>query len=282
MAVRIGHASKDERGKFIGGVAGDQTGKEVCIRNWYNGGWEFVARPVSALVAESIAVSCEKACGNANVGYDQSGRNTGLHAAKAAGWDMGKVQEPCEFDCSSLTTACIQAAGVDIWSGGNAPTTRTLKSKLQATGVFEILTDAKYLTGPTYLKRGDILCKPGSHVVMVLDNGPNAEKTEVSETGTKPGASKADRVTVYYSVRLPLLEKGSQGAAVENLQRLLIGHGYSLGRFGPNGDGVDGDFGEATQNALEAFQEDNKDMEGKDLEVDGKAGPKTWAALIQI
>ena len=36
MAVKIGHASIDERGKISGGKAGDQTGKEVCIRDWYN------------------------------------------------------------------------------------------------------------------------------------------------------------------------------------------------------------------------------------------------------
>lgn len=280
MAVRIGHASKDERGKFTGGTAGDQTGKEICIRSWYNGDWKFIARPISSLVAEAIAVSCEKACNNPNCGYDQGGRNTGLQAAKAAGWDLGKVKEPCEFDCSSLTTACIQAAGVKVWDGGNAMTTSTLKRKLEATGAFQILTEDKYLTGPTYLKRGDILCKPGSHVVIVLDNGPNAEKT-VSELGTKPEPHRLDKVTVYYSVRLPLLEFGSQGPAVENLQRLLLGRGYSLGRFGPKGDGVDGDFGEATQNALKAFQEGNLDADGKKLEVDGKAGPKTWAALIQ-
>ena len=278
MAIRIGHASKDERGKFTGGTAGDQTGKEVCIRSWYNGGWTFVARAKDPAKAEQIAANCEAACNNPNCGYDQSGRNTGLQAAKAAGWDLGKVKEPCEFDCSSLTTACIQAAGINVWSGGNAMTTSSMKRKFRF-GAFQILTEDKYLTGPTYLKRGDILCKPGSHVVMVLDDGPNAEKT-VPESDIKPEVPKADRVTVYYSVRLPLLEKGSEGPAVEALQILLKGRGYSLGRFGPNQDGVDGEFGDATENALEAFQEDNVDTEGKPLEVDGKAGPKTWAAII--
>lgn len=278
MAVRIGHASKDERGKFTGGVAGDQTGAEVCIRSWYNGGWVYLFRAKDPTVAEKIAANCEAACNNPNCGYDQSGRNTGLQQAQRFNWDLSKVLEPCEFDCSSLVTACIQSAGIHVWDGGNAMTTSTMKRKLESTGAFEILTEAKYLTGPTYLKRGDILCKPGSHVVIVLDNGANAEKA-VPGPGTD-FAPKQDKVTVYYSVRLPLLEFGSNGPTVENLQRLLLGHGYSLGRFGPKGDGVDGEFGDATQNALEAFQEDNVDAEGKELEVDGKAGPKTWAALL--
>lgn len=192
MAVKIGHASKDEKGKIVGGLAGDQTGKEVCIRNWYNGSWKFVARPVSALVAEAIAVSCESACKNPNIGYDQTGRNTGLQQAQKANWDMGKIATPCEFDCSSLATACIQAAGVNVWSGGNAMTTSSMKSKLISTGAFEILTEAKYLTGPTYLKRGDVLCKPGSHVVIVLDDGGNvAADKPVSDSDTKATAEPA-------------------------------------------------------------------------------------------
>ena len=36
MSVKIGHASIDERGKARGGAAGDQTGREVYTRNWYN------------------------------------------------------------------------------------------------------------------------------------------------------------------------------------------------------------------------------------------------------
>ena len=54
MAIRIGHASIDENGKITGGASGDQNGKEVCIRNWYNGGWEFLARPKNAQVAEKM------------------------------------------------------------------------------------------------------------------------------------------------------------------------------------------------------------------------------------
>ena len=32
--IRLAHASIDENGKVSGGAAGDQTGKEVCIRSW--------------------------------------------------------------------------------------------------------------------------------------------------------------------------------------------------------------------------------------------------------
>ena len=40
-------------------------------------------------------------------------------------------------------------------------------------------------------------------------------------------------------------------------QRALVKLGYDLGRFGPNGDGVDGDWGRASDAALSAFQKQN-------------------------
>jgi peptidoglycan hydrolase-like protein with peptidoglycan-binding domain len=70
---------------------------------------------------------------------------------------------------------------------------------------------------------------------------------------------------------LPVLKKGMKGDTVKALQILLIGYGYSCGS-----SGVDGSFGGATENAVEAFQEDNH------LEVDASVGPKTWAKLLGV
>ena len=41
---KIVHASINEKGKAIGGKPGDQTGKEFCIRSYYNYPWEYVLR----------------------------------------------------------------------------------------------------------------------------------------------------------------------------------------------------------------------------------------------
>lgn len=47
------------------------------------------------------------------------------------------------------------------------------------------------------------------------------------------------------------LAKGSKGAEVVELQRILKDEmGYDLGTFGADGDGIDGDFGTMTENAL--------------------------------
>ena len=257
MAVRIAHASADEHKKATGGTAGDQTGKEVCIRNWYSGGWEFVARPKERGVAESIAAAAEAGCNNPNIGYDQSGRNTLLNAAKAVSFDLSKIAESCEADCSSFVSVCVRAAlGRDFYTG-NAPTTRTLKKALSSTGAFQILEDSDHLTSDKRLLRGDILCKAGSHTVMVLDNGA--------------AVSEQPAPVATYAVHLPVLAKGCTVDSVRALQILLIGYGYSCGKAG-----VDGDFGSSTENALECYQEDNG------LEVDAKCGPKTWAKLLGV
>ena len=65
-----------------------------------------------------------------------------------------------------------------------------------------------------------------------------------------------------------LLKNGCEGADVKELQTDLIRLGYDCGRWG-----ADGDFGDATELAVRAFQRDHK------LDADGVCGPKTCAAL---
>lgn len=63
-----------------------------------------------------------------------------------------------------------------------------------------------------------------------------------------------------------LLKRGSQGDAVKNVQEALRRLGYFEGK-------ADGDFGEYTENAVKAFQAQNK------LTPDGVVGPSTLARL---
>lgn len=266
MAVKIGHASADERGRATAGKAGDQTGKEVTTRGWYKGGWHTVLRPVSADLAEKSAKACEDACANKNVGYDQSGRNTLHTRADAVGFDLSRISEPCECDCSSLMHVCAIAGGAKLNYGSNGYTTRNMVSAFVGSGDYTKLTDSKYLTSDKYLQRGDILVKNG-HTVMALEDGAKAaQNVPDSDTGYKP-----DTVTVYYSVRLPLLKKGAESESVRSMQQLLMAKGYEMPRYG-----ADGEFGGETENALLLFQEDNG------LDPDAKCGPKTWSALLGL
>lgn len=184
MSIKIGHASIDENGKISGGIAGDQTQKEVCIRTWYSKPWGFVLRCKDSNKAEKMAIACEQGCANNKIGYDQIQRNTLYTQAKNVNYDLSKIITACECDCSSFMTVCALAAGIKITYGTNAPTTSTMKTVFGATGEFDILTDSKYLSSDSYLKRGDILVKAGSHTAMVLENGANVNIAQSSPTST--------------------------------------------------------------------------------------------------
>jgi len=62
------------------------------------------------------------------------------------------------------------------------------------------------------------------------------------------------------------LQNGSLGEDVKSIQEILKALGYNIGR-------VDGDFGDRTENAVEAFQTEYN------LYADGIVGPNTWSKL---
>lgn len=260
MAIKIGHASKDENSKIKNGSAGDQTKGEVCTRTWYNKGWQVVLRPKNQALAEKSAYACEKGCVNNKIGYDQNQRNTLYKYAKAVGFDLSKIMTNCECDCSSFMQVCAIAGGANLSYGSNGYTTSTMVNAFVKSGDYEKLTDSKYLTSDKYLKRGDILVRAGSHTVMVLENGAGAGKT--TTTTTQGGKT--------VTITLSILQKGATGREVKTLQRLLKAFGYSIGN-----SGVDGSFGNATLTAVKAFQKDNG------LVVDGSVGAKTWNKLLK-
>ena len=184
MAVKIGHAVGDENGKAHGGKAGDQTKREVLVGNWYADSWHTVLRCKDPAKREVMAQSCEKACVNNNIGYDQYQRNTLREAARAAGFDLNKVEKKCECDCSSLMTVCAESAGIEVpYNSGNAPATSNMVSAFKSTGEFEVLTDSKYLKSDELLLRGDILVKKG-HTLMILEDGAGAAKAKLLGVGT--------------------------------------------------------------------------------------------------
>lgn len=173
--IKIGHASSDEERKAYGGVAGDQTGGEVCVREWYSSPWDTILRFIDPVKAEKAAQAMEKACANDNIGYDQYQRNTLLAKAEAVEFDLAKVDEPCETDCSALVSVCAQVAGVKIpYISGNAPYTGIMEKQFASTGEFEVLKGDEYLKSDALLLRGDILLRASGHTAMALENGARA------------------------------------------------------------------------------------------------------------
>lgn len=171
MSVLIAHASINEMNKASGGKAGDQTGREVCVREWYSKPWGCMIRFRDANMANRLADCMEMAAANNNIGYDQNQRNTLLIKARKYNYDVSKVKEPCETDCSALVSVACMYAGIPesaLTLNGNCAHTRNLRAMLKATGEVEVYTTVPYLAMYDRLKRGDILLKEGSHVAVVV------------------------------------------------------------------------------------------------------------------
>ena len=178
--AKIGHSSLDENRKTKGGKAGDQTGREVTTGSWYAKNWSYVLRAKDKNIAERMAKACEDGCANNVIGYDQGQRNTLRTQAKLCGMNLALIKTDCECDCSSFMSVCAECAGIPIpYTGGNAPTTSTMKSAFLNTGYFDLLTDKKYLDSDKYLKRGDVLVAVGQHTVMILEDGVMADISKI-------------------------------------------------------------------------------------------------------
>jgi hypothetical protein len=141
--------------------------------------------------------------------------------------------------------------GIYIGGGKAVECTPAWKGCVQVTTVCNI----KSGPGHKWTKHGKL-----PYVSYEASGAPAASVTP--EVSREPAATVSG---------LPMLQKGSEGSSVKALQILLNGYGYSLGSYG-----ADGDFGSATENAVEAFQEDCN------LEVDGIVGPMTWAKLLGV
>ena len=254
MAVMIGSARIDERGKATGGMDGDNNGREVSTQSYYvrsaSAPWR-VLRAKDAGQAAQIAECMRRACENDNIGYNQSRRLTLYNLARPLDFDVSRVTTPCATDCSALVRVCCAFAGINV---ANFTTSDEAKLLL-ATGAFVELTASKYRTGSAYLREGDILVTPSKgHTVVVLNDGKYAEKNVPAVTEYKLG----DR----------LLKNGCVGTDVKELQEALIRLGISCGDYG-----ADGEFGDCTEMAVIAYQKQYA------LEADGEYGPLTHASL---
>lgn len=268
MAVIIGSARQDENGNLKGGKAGDQTGNEVSLQNFYvhSKGW-YILRAKDATVAKKLSDAMKWACGNNNIGYDQSNRlsiinNGGIGATK-------KV----ECDCSSLVRACIiYAAGVDV---GNF-TTANEASVLVASGLF----DKSSYTSSTTLYDGDILVsKKKSHTVIVTEGAETtyATSSDYSLEAFIRDVQRAIGANVDGIAGNETLSKtptvscqiNYTHAVVKFIQTRLNTLGYDCGT-------VDGIAGTKFNKAVVAFQKANG------CTADGviTAKAKTWKKLL--
>jgi len=258
--VKLSNCGHDENGKYAGGKAGDQTGTEYQIMNWYDRPWLCVLRFEDKKIAAMIADMAKKAAENDLIGYDQgtngnyNDRYTFWQQLKASGYDPAKIKVACESDCSASTAAIVKGAGYRLKNSKlqNVSiylTTYNMRAALQTAGA-KLLLDKKYLTSGDYIMAGDILLNDNHHVAIAITSGDKA------------GASSDSK---------GYLSKGDTGADVKTMQEMLIKAGYSCGSYG-----ADGDFGSGTDAALRKFQKENG------LTIDGKYGEKSKEKLAAL
>lgn len=104
---------------------------------------------------------------------------------------------------------------------------------------------------------GDNMTQFRTRVAALLDGG-------TLDDAPSPAAQPSENAPAT-------VRKGDKGEAVNQIQALLIQHGYSLPKYG-----ADGDFGGETLSALIDFQRH------KGLDADGICGALTWAALKAV
>ena len=133
--------------------------------------------------------------------------------------------------------------GIYIGDGLAVECTHRWADGVQITAVHNIGTKSGY-NGRSWTKHGKL---------------PYVTYEEEAEENAKPD----------YTLGMRYLRKGCRGEDVRALQILLIGYGFSCGKWG-----ADGDFGNGTDKAVRGFQEKN------DLTVDGIVGADTMGALM--
>ncbi len=263
----LSNSGHDERGQYTGGQAGDQTGGEWSLVNWYqypwDGGWNVILHHPSAEVRKWIAQLAVEAANNNNIGYDQNQRYTFWNQLSTVGFRPSNITVPCEADCSAgvaaivkavgylLNSAALQGVSIYAWTGN-------LRPVLVGAG-FEARTASQYLTGDSYLYAGDILLNETNHTCICVNDGSKVASSSSSSSST----------TAKRKFKVGQISLGSTGKDVFRVQLLLKARGFYS-------DKLDSIFGRNTQTAVKAFQK------AAGLTVDGICGPATWATLLGL
>ena len=241
---KFGSARIDENGNYTGGKAGDQTGKEVMIQQFYQHkkGW-YILRLKDIKKAEQLGNAMKRACNNDNIGYNQAKRLEII----SAGID---TQVKINCDCSSLVRACLKAVGIDV---NNFTTENELKI-LMATGLFE-----KH-EATNILYKGDIaVTRTKGHTGIITDSSllRTTKTYSIAIPTEKKKVSKTSRTKYTVSSNVKLLQI--------NLNELCDAKLV-----------IDGKFGNKTEEAVKNLQ---KVFFKKPEEIDGIYGKKTYACL---
>lgn len=260
----ISNCGHDERGRYSGGQAGDQTGTEWEIKEWYSRPWDVVLEPPTQTAADTIAEMAIEAAHNEFIGYDQGERTTFDRELGKVNWPKD-IRTKCETDCSAGVAAIVRATGRVLGDAKMAAVSKdaytgNLEAALTAAG-FIAHRGSKWTDSPDYIGNGWILLYTGHHTAVSVSDGAKYQRGKKEEKKEE----KTER---------PLLKKGSKGDAVKEWQTDLMLLGFCdcqdylyPARF------IDGDFGGDTEKYTKYFQR------AFNLKDDGEAGTNSWPAM---
>ena len=164
--------------------------------------------------------------------------------------------------------------GDQIFFGSKAESTHTgLVYKVDSNRVYTIEGNTSGASG--VIPNGGGVCRKsyqlGSNYIYAYGR-PNYDGTGLTNevTNTPATPSKPAVNGGKCEVTVDELSKGSEGAQVKSAQLLLIGNGFSCGKYG-----ADGEFGSGTLAAVRNFQRKHN------LTVDGIIGANTWSKLLR-
>lgn len=259
----LSNSGHDSRGLYSGDTAGDQTGGEWSLVNWYqypwDGGWHCVLHHPNANTRKLIAQLAIEAANNDNIGYDQAERYTYWQRLSSAGYYPSKIQTPCEADCSAGVLANCKAAGyilgdpklqaISIYGY-----TRTMVDILTTAG-FEYRNESKYLTGDSYLYAGDILLNVYDHTCTCVTDGANVEKQDDPDS--------------YYLIKPVSLRKGDENKDVFRAKCILKARGFYKASLNYK-------YGNKAVAAAKLFQK------AAGLRVSGCTYQSTWRTMLGL
>ena len=174
-------------------------------------------------------------------------------------------------------------------SGLSGTDVKAWQSRLRADG-FNVVADGKFGPATTaatkswQLQRGlkaDGIVGPATRAKI----GTPPSSAQPAEPASLPKAPPPAALTLdKFADPTPnarVLKKGMKGDDVKSWQRMLKAFGYNVGTFGPNKDGIDGDFGATADAATRAFQRDGlARYRDARIVVDGAVGPITRRLVL--
>ena len=162
MIATVAYASISEKGT-VNGAAGNQSGKELKIADYYDFGQNEYFRFYKSDDAWWMADIMERLCRNKKIGYSQADRTSLYKLLKENGWKSGKVDKKCNCDCSSLITCAVNCIDEKVILKSDTYT-GNLMDRLKKSGygsVHKITKGYKPMAG-------DIICKAGKHVICCI------------------------------------------------------------------------------------------------------------------